>query len=190
MLNVVIFGGPGSGKGTQSAVITEKYNLKHLSTGDLLRAEMAAGTELGRIARSYTDAGNLVPDEMIVRILAKAMDGIGESQGVIFDGFPRNVAQAAVLDERLDRRGEKVTVLLDLVVPDETLVERMLFRSQISGRADDNPETIKNRVKVYHQVTSPVVDYYRKKGVCVEIDGTGSIEQTSALVIDALDKLV
>ena len=188
MLNVVIFGGPGSGKGTQSAVITEKYSLKHLSTGDLLRAEMAAGTELGKIAKSYTDAGNLVPDEMIVRILAKAMDGIGQAKGVIFDGFPRNVAQAAILDEMLAQRGEKVSVLLDLVVPDETLVERMLFRAQIS--ADDNPETIKNRVKVYHQVTSPVVDYYVAKGVCVKIDGTGSIEETSALVEAALDKLV
>ena len=190
MLNVVIFGGPGSGKGTQSAVITEKYSLKHLSTGDLLRAEMAAGTELGKIAKSYTDAGNLVPDEMIVRILSKALDGIGDAKGVIFDGFPRNVAQAAILDEMLAQRGEKVSVLLDLVVPDETLVERMLFRAQISGRADDNPETIKNRVKVYHQVTSPVVDYYEAKGVCVKIDGTGSIEETSALVEAALDKLV
>lgn len=190
MLNIVIFGGPGSGKGTQSDVITKTYQLKHLSTGDLLRSEMANGTELGQLAKSYIDAGNLVPDEMILRILAKALDEMGDAKGVIFDGFPRNVSQAEALDQMLQARGESVSILLDLVVPDDILVERMLFRSQTSGRADDNPETIKNRVNVYHQVTAPVVDYYKQKGVYAHIDGTQNIDDTSASIKACLDKLV
>ncbi len=187
MLNVVIFGGPGSGKGTQSAIIAEKYNLTHLSTGELLRAEMAKGSELGCIAKSYTDGGNLVPDEMIVRILASAIDDNKNPHGFIFDGFPRNVAQASVLGEMLKERGTDVTVLLDLVVPDEILIERMLFRAQTSGRADDNPETIKKRVQVYHTQTAPVVDFYKDKGVYAAIDGTLSIEEASAAIAAELD---
>lgn len=189
MLNIVIFGGPGSGKGTQSDLITEKYNLKHISTGDLLRAEMAQGTELGKIAKSYIDAGNLVPDEMILKMLANAVDALGDAKGVIFDGYPRNVAQADALQNLLAERGQSVSILIDLVVPDETLVERMLFRAKISGRADDNPETIKNRIKVYHEKTAPVVDYYKAKGVYAGIDGTKSIEDTFAQVQAKLDKL-
>ncbi len=187
MLNIVIFGGPGSGKGTQSEIITEKYQLTHLSTGDLLRAEMAKGSELGKIAKSYTDGGNLVPDEMIVKILAAAIDSQKNDKGYIFDGFPRNVAQASILEEMLAERGYKLGMLLNLVVPDNVLVERMLFRAKTSGRSDDNPETIKRRVQVYHEQTAPVIDYFKAKDLYIGIDGTRSIEEAAADIAGKID---
>ena len=190
MLNIVISGGPGSGKGTQSDILAETFHLKHLSTGDLLRAEIAKGSELGQTAKSFIDKGNLVPDEMILALLAQAVDQASDANGVIFDGYPRNVSQAAALDKLLADRGQQVTVMLDLVVPDEMLVERMLYRAKTSGRADDNPETIKNRVKVYHEITAPVVEYYQKQGIYHGIDGTKDIQNTSSLLKQQLEKFV
>lgn len=180
MLNIVIFGGPGSGKGTQSVLIAEKFGLEHLSTGDLLRAEMAAGSELGKVVQSFIAQGNLVPDKWILNILSKTIDHIKDKKGVIFDGFPRTIAQAEALDEILSKRNQKLLLLLDLQVPDEVLQERMLFRSKTSGRSDDNPETIKKRIDVYHQLTAPVIEYYKNKGLYQAIKGNGSVEKIFA----------
>lgn len=190
MLNLIIFGGPGSGKGTQSKLLAEKFQLTHLSTGDLLRAEMEKGSELGRIAKSFTDGGNLVPDEMIVKILASAIDEHKNANGFIFDGFPRTVSQAEVFDDMLKARAQKLNALFDLVTPDEVLIERMLFRAQTSGRADDNPETIKKRVEVYHQQTAPVLDFYKARSMYTAIDGTLSIEGTAQAIADEVAKLL
>lgn len=176
MLNIVIFGGPGSGKGTQSVLIAEKFGLEHLSTGDLLRAEMAAGSELGKVVQSFIAQGNLVPDKWILSILSKTIDNLKGKKGVIFDGFPRTIAQAEALDEILGKKNERLALLLDLQVADEILQERMLFRSKTSGRSDDNPETIKKRIEVYHQITAPVIEYYRHKGLYQAITGNGSVE--------------
>ncbi|MBP8982855.1 MAG: adenylate kinase, partial [Bacteroidales bacterium] len=165
MLNIVIFGGPGSGKGTQSALIAEKYNLIHLSTGDLLRDEVASGSELGKLIHSFIDKGNLVPDQLMLDILSRTIDNLNGKKGVIFDGFPRTIAQAEALDEILEKRNEKLNLLLHLKVADEILQERMLFRSKTSGRSDDTPETIKKRIDIYHQVTAPVINYYRHRGL-------------------------
>ncbi|MDI9545921.1 MAG: adenylate kinase [Bacteroidota bacterium] len=174
MLNIVIFGGPGSGKGTQSALIAEKYNLIHLSTGDLLRDEAASGSELGKLIHSFIDKGNLVPDQLMLDILSRTIDNLNGKKGVIFDGFPRTIAQAEALDEILEKRNEKLNLLLHLKVADEILQERMLFRSKTSGRSDDTLETIKKRIDIYHQVTAPVIDYYRHRGLYHAIMGNGS----------------
>lgn len=190
MLNIVIFGGPGSGKGTQSKLLAEKFQLTHLSTGDLLRAEMEKGSEWGRIAKSYTDGGNLVPDEMIIKILASAIDEHKDAKGFIFDGFPRTLAQAEVFGDLLKERGQQLNALYELVTPDEVLIERMLFRAQTSGRADDNPETIKKRVEVYHQQTAPVLDFYKARSLYTPIDGTLSIEGTAQAIADAVATLL
>ena len=180
MLNIVIFGGPGSGKGTQSALIAEKFGLEHLSTGDLLRAEMTAGTELGKVVQSYISQGNLVPDKWIIIILSKTIDSLKDKNGVIFDGFPRTIAQAEALDEILGSRKKSIAMLLDLQVTDEVLQQRMMFRSKTSGRSDDNPETIMKRIDVYHEITAPVIEYYKNKGLYQPIPGTGTVEGTFA----------
>lgn len=192
MLNIVLTGGPGSGKGTQSNVLCEAYHLRHLSTGDLLRAEIAGGTELGQIAKSYIDKGNLVPDEMILDMLAQAVDEVltdKASCGVIFDGYPRNAAQAAALDDLLAKRGQKVSVVFDIQVSDNLMETRLLRRAGIENRADDNPEVIARRISLYHELAKPVEDYYKMTGVYVAIDGEDGIEPTFAQEKAVLDKL-
>jgi len=174
MLNIVIFGGPGSGKGTQSKLIAEKFNLIHLSTGDLLRDEAASGSELGKLIHSFIDKGNLVPDQVMLDILSTTIDNLKGKKGVIFDGFPRTIAQAEALDEILENKNEKLNLLLHLQVADEILQERMLYRSKTSGRSDDTPETIKKRIDIYHQLTAPVIDYYRHRGLYHAVKGNGS----------------
>ena len=176
MLNVIISGGPGCGKGTQSDLISERFKLAHLSTGHLLRIEIANFSDLGREAQGYIAAGNLVPDEMILKLLAKTIDELPVTHGVIFDGYPRNVSQAAALDKLMEERGKKIDLFLDLTVPDEVMVERMLNRAKTSNRSDDTPDTCRHRVQVYHEQTAPVKEYYVKKGICTTIDATGSIE--------------
>lgn len=150
MLNIVIFGAPGSGKGTQSARIVEKYGLNHISTGDVLRAEIKNGTELGQTAKGYIDQGQLIPDSLMIDILASVFDSFTDSKGVIFDGFPRTIAQAEALKVMLAERGQEVSIMLDLEVPEDELMTRLIKRGQESGRADDNEETIKKRLVVYH----------------------------------------
>ena len=160
MLNIVIFGAPGSGKGTQSERIVEKYGINHISTGDVLRAEIKNGTELGKTAKGYIDQGQLIPDELMVDILASVFDSFKDSKGVIFDGFPRTIPQAEALKVMLKERGQDISVMLDLDVPEEELMTRLIKRGKESGRADDNEETIKKRLVVYNTQTSPLKEYY------------------------------
>lgn len=177
VLNVIIFGAPGSGKGTQSVYIAEKYGLEHLSTGDLLRAEQKTQSELGKLISSYTDQGNLVPDELIISMLANVLDTKQNTNGYIFDGFPRTTAQAKALKEMLANRGISVSIMLDLEVAEEELIDRLLKRGVTSGRTDDNYETIQKRIQVYHTKTAPVLDFYKQEGLATEIKGTGSLEE-------------
>ena len=189
MLNIVIFGAPGSGKGTQSARIVEKYGINHISTGDVLRAEIKKGTELGKIAKSYIDQGQLLPDELIIDILASTLDGFKESKGVIFDGFPRTIAQAEALKAMLAERGQEVSIMLDLDVPEDELMTRLIKRGQESGRADDNLETIKQRLEVYHTQTSPLKDYYVAEGKYHGIHGSGSVKDIFNAIKTSIDKV-
>lgn len=176
MLNIVIFGAPGSGKGTQSERIVAKYGINHISTGDVLRAEIKNNTELGKIAKGYIDQGQLIPDELIIDILAKTLDSFKESKGVIFDGFPRTIPQAEALKKVLADRGQEVSIMLDLDVPEDELMTRLIKRGQESGRADDNEETIKKRLVVYHSQTAPLIDWYKAEGQYCHINGLGSME--------------
>lgn len=176
MLNIVIFGAPGSGKGTQSERIVAKYGINHISTGDVLRAEIKNNTELGKIAKGYIDQGQLIPDDLIIDILAKTLDSFKDSKGVIFDGFPRTIPQAEALKKVLADRGQEVSIMLDLDVPEDELMKRLIKRGQESGRADDNEETIKKRLVVYHSQTAPLIDWYKAEGQYCHINGLGSME--------------
>ena len=187
MLNIVIFGAPGSGKGTQSEKIVEKYGVNHISTGDVLRAEIKNGTELGKTAQRYIDQGQLLPDAVIIDILAATLDSFKESKGVIFDGFPRTIAQAEALKQMLAERGQAVSIMLDLDVPEEELMTRLIKRGQESGRADDNEETIKKRLVVYHSQTAPLIDWYKNEGLYAHIKGHGELQTITADICQAID---
>ena len=189
MLNIVIFGAPGSGKGTQSERIVEKYGIKHISTGDELRAEIKNGTELGKTAKGYIDQGQLIPDELMIDILASVFDSFKDSKGVIFDGFPRTIAQAEALKKMLAERGQDVSVMVDLDVPEEELMVRLIKRGKDSGRADDNEETIKKRLHVYHSQTAPLIDWYKNEKKYQHINGLGTMEGIFAEICEAVDKL-
>lgn len=189
MLNIVIFGAPGSGKGTQSERIVEKYGINHISTGDVLRAEIKNGTELGKTAKGYIDQGQLIPDELMIDILASVFDSFKDSKGVIFDGFPRTIAQAEALKKMLAERGQDVSVMVDLDVPEEELMVRLIKRGKDSGRADDNEETIKKRLHVYHSQTAPLIDWYKNEKKYQHINGLGNMEGIFAEICEAVDKL-
>ena len=189
MLNIVIFGAPGSGKGTHSDLIKKKNNLTHISTGDLLRQEIKNETELGILAKGFIDKGQLIPDDIICNMLDNVLDTIKDSKGVIFDGFPRTIPQAEALEKILHKRGKDVSILLDLQVDEEELVKRLLERGKISGRSDDNEETILSRLKVYHSQTAPLADFYKRKGIHVAISGNGTIEEIFTRIDEALKQL-
>ena len=189
MLNVVIFGASGSGKGTQSERIVEKFGINHISTGDVLRAEIKNGTELGKTAKGYIDQGQLIPDELMIDILASVFDSFKDSKGVIFDGFPRTIAQAGALKQMLADRGQAVSVMLDLDVPEEELMTRLIKRGQESGRADDNEETIKKRLLVYHSQTAPLIDWYKNEGVYKHIQGLGTMDGIFADICKAIENV-
>ena len=189
MLNIVIFGALGSGKGTQSERIVEKYGINHISTGDVLRAEIKNGTELGKTAKGYIDQGQLIPDELMIDILASVFDSFKDSKGVIFDGFPRTIAQAEALKKMLAERGQDVSVMLDLEVPEDELMVRLIKRGKDSGRADDNEETIKKRLHVYHSQTSPLIDWYKNEKKYQHINGLGTMDGIFADICGAVDKL-
>lgn len=189
MLNIVIFGAPGSGKGTQSERIVEKYGINHISTGDVLRAEIKNGTELGKTAKGFIDQGQLIPDELMIDILASVFDSFEDSKGVIFDGFPRTIAQAEALKKMLTERGQEISVMLDLDVPENELMTRLIKRGQDSGRADDNEETIKKRLHVYHSQTAPLIDWYKVEKKYQHINGLGTMEGIFADICAAVDKL-
>ena len=184
----ILFGPPGAGKGTQAASMVEKYNLHHISTGELLRKEIAAGTELGIKAKSLIDAGALVPDEIVEGMIESEFRSVRDVAGFLLDGFPRTVAQAAALDTMLGKTSEEVTAVVSVMIPDEMIRERIRHRASIEGRADDaSDETISNRIRTYHDKTEPLVGYYRGKGKYHEIDGTGTIDEVRQKICSLMD---
>lgn len=188
MLNLVLFGAPGSGKGTQSEKIIDRYGLHHISTGEVLRKQIKEGTELGRIADSYISKGHLIPDDLMIDILRNELKSLPNGcKGVIFDGFPRTIPQAIELEKLLSENGENLTGVVGLEVPEEELVTRMLRRGAETGRADDNIETITNRLKVYHNQTEPLKDHYKGKGTYIPIDGLGSVDNIFSSIASAID---
>lgn len=187
MLNVVIFGPPGSGKGTQSENIIKKYGLAHISTGDILRKEITENTQLGVLAKSYIDKGELVPDDVIIDMLDNKLDKLGKVAGVIFDGFPRTVDQAIALKNMLASYKTDVSVMVNLEVPKQELIDRLLLRGETSGRSDDNLETIEKRINVYEQQTKPVIEYYKQEKKYASIEGVGSIEEIFNRISTAID---
>ena len=190
MQNIVIFGAPGSGKGTQSEKMIEKYGLGHISTGDVLRDQIKRGTELGKTAKGYIDNGQLIPDDLMVSILADVYDSFGkEHKGVIFDGFPRTIPQAQALKDMLAKRGHKVAAMIELDVPEDELMKRLIKRGQESGRSDDNEETIKKRLTVYHNQTSPLIEWYEKEGIHHHINGLGELDRIFGDICAVIDDL-
>ena len=189
MLNIVIFGAPGSGKGTQSDKLIEHYKLFHISTGDVLRDNIRRGTDLGKIAKGFIDQGQLVPDELIIDILAQVLDENKDNatEGVIFDGFPRTIPQAEALEHLLADRGTQIDAVVGLEVPEDELIKRILLRGKMSGRADDNEETARKRLEVYHNQTSPLKAYYQEQGKYRAINGLGTIDGIFDLIKEALD---
>ena len=181
----ILFGPPGAGKGTHAGAIAAKYNLKHISTGELLRAEIAAGTELGLKAKELIAAGSLVPDEVVEGMIENAFNTITGVDGFLLDGFPRTLPQAEALDAILAKRGEKVNAVISIMIPDSLVYERIAGRAKTEGRADDaSPEIIANRIKTYHSQTEPLKEYYRAAGNYYEVNGyPGTIEQNRDRVL-------
>lgn len=190
MLNLVIFGAPGSGKGTQSDRLINDYGLHHISTGEVLRDHIARGTELGKIADSFISKGQLIPDDLMIKVLESVLDANPEqtAAGVIFDGFPRTIEQAKALKVMLANRGSKVHAVIGLEVDEDELIRRMLNRGKETGRADDNIDTIKNRLKVYHSQTQPLRDYYIAEGKYHPINGNGEVDKIYDDIRDSLSK--
>lgn len=189
MINIVLFGKPGAGKGTQAEFLKEKYNLKHISTGDLFRYNMSNDTELGQLAKSYITRGALVPDEVTIKMAEDEINRNQEAKGFLFDGFPRNLVQAKALDAFLIQKNAAVTATVALEADDEVLVQRILERGKISKRPDDMDEaTIRNRYVVYNQETAPLMHYYKDQGKFYEVDGIGTIDQVTQRLTEVLDK--
>ncbi len=189
MLNIVLFGPPGAGKGTQAAKLVEKYNLAHLSTGDIFRANIKGETELGKLAKSYMDKGELVPDEVTIKMLESEVEKTPEAKGFIFDGFPRTIPQAEALQLFLAGKQTDISVMVALDVAEEELVARLLNRGKDSGRADDqNPEIITNRIRVYNNQTALVADYYAALNKFEKINGVGAIEVIFERLCLAIDQ--
>ena len=190
MLNVVLFGPPGAGKGTQAEKIIEMYNLIHLSTGDILRGELAAETSLGLEAKKYMDKGELVPDEVVIGMIESKINRNPDAAGFIFDGFPRTTAQAKALDDLLLKKGTPVTAMIMLTVEREELIKRLLNRGRDSGRSDDQDISIvENRINVYNNETAPVIDYYEKQDKYIPVQGMGTIEDIFKRLCSAIDSL-
>lgn len=189
MLNIVLFGPPGAGKGTQSKNIVEEFDLIHLSTGDLLRSEIKAGTSLGKEAKSLMDEGKLVPDDVVVGMISNKLRDNKDAEGFIFDGFPRTQEQAKSLDDLLSRYNTEITQMIALDVPEEELIKRLLERGKESGRADDqNESVIKDRLKVYEEQTAVVKKYYDAQGKFTEVDGFGSMNEVFQRIKEAIEK--
>lgn len=189
MLNLVLFGGPGSGKGTQSAKLIDKYGLYHISTGEVLRDHIARDTELGRLANSYISKGNLIPDDLMIQLLDDVLEKEAKGKnGVIFDGFPRTLPQAKALEKLLEKRGTKLHAVVGLEVNDDELMKRMLSRGAATGRADDNPETIRKRLDVYHNQTMPLREHYTATGHYLPIDGHGTVDEIFDDIVNKIDR--
>ena len=190
MKNIVIFGAPGSGKGTQSDLMIEHYGLGHISTGDVLRNEIKKGTELGKTAQQFIDNGQLIPDDLMISILASVYDSFGRGhKGVIFDGFPRTIPQAEALKKMLDERGDKVAAMIELDVPEDELMKRLIQRGKDSGRADDNEDTIKKRLVVYHSQTQPLIEWYKQEGLHYHINGLGALDRIFGDIKKVIDNI-
>ncbi len=188
MLNIVLFGPPGAGKGTQAAKLLEKYQLVHLSTGDILRSELASQTTLGLKAKKFMEKGELVPDSVVIGMIESKIDSTLSARGFIFDGFPRTTAQAQALDEMLEKKSTPITMMLALEVEKEELIKRLLLRGKNSGRADDRDRSvIKNRIKVYNNETAPVQGFYESQGKYKGIQGMGSINDIFVRLCEAVD---
>ena len=188
MKNIVIFGAPGSGKGTQSELMIKKYGVGHISTGDVLRSEIKNGTELGKTAKAFIDKGQLIPDELMIDILASVYDSFGkEHKGVIFDGFPRTIPQAEALKKMLAERGHSVAAMIELYAPEDILMARLLNRGKEQGRSDDNEETIKKRLAVYNTQTAPLIDWYKAEGLHHYVKSYGELEVIFADVCKVVD---
>jgi adenylate kinase len=191
MVNFLIFGPPGSGKGTQSVKLAEKFNLTHLSTGDMLRAEISAGTELGKKMSSIMSKGELVPDEVVIEMIAARIDSTRNCSGFLFDGFPRTVAQTAALEKMLNERKMKINSMLVLEVEHDELVKRLVGRAELSGRPDDkDPAVIENRIDVYREKTEPIINYCRERGIYQPVNGMGSIEDIFKRLSGYMKKLM
>ena len=189
MLNIVLFGPPGAGKGTQAAKLVAKYNLVHLSTGDIFRANIKGETELGILAKQYIDKGDLVPDEVTIKMLESEVEKNGDAEGFIFDGFPRTTFQAESLETFLSKKRTEISVMLALDVAEDELVKRILNRAKDSGRADDADESIiRNRIEVYNKHTAVVAEFYAAKDKFKKIDGIGSIDAISERLYNAIGK--
>lgn len=189
MFNIIIFGAPGSGKGTQGQILTDRYNLTHISTGEVLREKIRKQTPLGKLADEYISKGQLVPDNVVIDILTKFFADNPSSNGYIFDGFPRTLRQGEAMDEMLAEKNESINVVLWLDVDDDELVERLLNRGKEMGRDDDILETIKLRLKVYYQKTAPLKEFYSKQGKLFKINGMGTVEEIFSRIEKVIDGL-
>lgn len=190
-MNLVLFGAPGSGKGTQSAKIIDKYGLYHISTGDVLRDHIARHTDLGRLADKYISKGQLIPDAVMIEILDNVLEEkAGGKNGVVFDGFPRTIAQAEALEKLLKKRGAKIDGVIGLEVEEEELIKRMLQRGRKTGRTDDNLETITRRLEVYRESTKPLKDYYAELGLYLSVDGQGNVDDIFGNITKGIDSMV
>ena len=191
-MDLILFGPPGAGKGTQAKILQDERGLVQLSTGDMLRAAVAAGTELGRKSKTIMDRGDLVPDDLVIGVIAERLEEPDCAKGVIFDGFPRTVAQAKALDAMLAGRGRKIEAVIELKVDDEAMVGRMESRVRETpgaARADDTPETLRKRLGVYRQNTAPLLDFYRSQGKLATVDGMAPIEGVSAAIRRVIDRI-
>lgn len=184
----ILFGPPGAGKGTQASAMVEKYRLCHISTGELLRSEIAAGTELGLQAKTLIEAGSLVPDEVVEGMIEAKFDSVKDVDGFLLDGFPRTIAQAEALDAMLERRGEAVTGVVSIMIPDAMVMERIRHRATIEGRADDaREEVVANRIRTYHEKTEPLIAFYRQTDRYHEVDGVGTIDEVRERIFTLMD---
>ncbi|MFV0592953.1 MAG: adenylate kinase [Draconibacterium sp.] len=189
MLNIVLFGPPGAGKGTQAEFLIKSYGLIHLSTGEILRQEIAAGTELGIEAKKFMDKGELVPDHLVIKMIETILENHADAKGFIFDGFPRTVEQAKALDVMLEKHETGIGGMLSLEVEKQELINRLLNRGKISGRVDDqNQKVIENRIQVYRDKTMPLIEYYKPQGKHFGIDGLGTIEEIANRLKQVIEK--
>jgi adenylate kinase len=190
MINIVLFGKPGAGKGTQAEILKEKYNLTHLSTGDIFRYNIKNETDLGKLAKTFMDKGDLVPDEVTIQMLQSEVEANPKSAGFLFDGFPRTIAQAEALDAFLETKNQSITATIALDASDEVLVKRLLERGKTSGRPDDqDEEKIRNRYDEYNQKTAPLTDYYQAQAKFYAVDGIGAVEEVSSRLSEVIDNL-
>lgn len=189
MLNILLFGPPGAGKGTQSMKIIKKYGLEHVSTGEILRSEITRETPLGLEAKKYMDLGKLVPDETVIGMIACKLTENSGAKGFIFDGFPRNCDQAIALDKMLQEKGIPINLMIALVVDYDVLITRLLLRSQKENRSDDTREVIESRIKLYKEVTEPVIEYYKEKKKFSSVNGEGEIDDIFERIVNAIENL-